>query len=131
MKLQPDRMDTLAVTSYGPDWIAVNGERHQHSLLITSQGILRPWRPTHFESLQATDFEVLMELGVELAVFGSGKRLRFIPAAWQAPLMARRLGLETMDTAAACRTYNILAGEGRPVAALLLLETAPAPETST
>ena len=123
MKLQPDRMDTLAVTGYGPDWIAVNGERHTHSLLISSLGLLQPWRPQNFESLQASDFELLADLGVELAVFGSGKRLRFIPPAWQAPLMAQRLGLETMDTPAACRTYNILAGEGRPVAALLLLET--------
>ena len=121
MKLQPDRMDTLAVTGYGPDWIAVNGERHAHSLLITSLGLLQPWRPQNFESLQATDFELLADLGVELAVFGSGKRLRFIPPAWQAPLMARRLGLETMDTPAACRTYNILAAEGRRVVAALIL----------
>jgi uncharacterized protein len=125
MKLQPDRMDTLAVTGHGPDWIAINGERHAHSLLITSSGVLQPWRPHSFEMLQASDFELLTELGVELAVFGSGRRLRFIPPAWQAPLMARRLGLETMDTPAACRTYNILAGEGRPVAALLLLENQP------
>ena len=117
-------MDTLAVTGYGADWIAVNGQRHHHSLLITSQGLIQPWRPTRFESLESSDFEVLTTLGVELAVFGSGQRLRFIPPAWQAPLMASRLGLETMDTPAACRTYNILAGEGRPVAALLLLETA-------
>jgi uncharacterized protein len=122
MKLQPDRMDTLAVTGYGPGWIAVNGERHHQSLLVTSTGLLQPWRPSRFEELQAADFAMLTELGVELAVFGSGARLRFIPPAWQAPLMSSRLGLETMDTPAACRTYNILAGEGRPVAALLLLE---------
>ena len=124
MKLQPDRMDTLAVTGYGPGWIAVNGARHQHSLLITSTGVLQPWRPQAFDALEPADFALLTDLGVELAIFGSGSRLRFIPPAWQAPLMARRLGLETMDTPAACRTYNILAGEGRPVAALLLLEAA-------
>ena len=122
MKLQPDRMDTLAVTGYGPDWIAVNGQRHHHSLLITSLGLLQPWRPTTFAELEAADFALLTSLGVELAVFGSGSRLRFIPPAWQATFMASRLGFETMDTPAACRTYNILAGEGRPVAALLLLE---------
>jgi len=79
MKLQPDRMDTLAVTGYGPGWIAVNGERHQHSLLITSKGLLQPWRPATFEALEPADFAMLTELGVELAVFGSGSRLRFIP----------------------------------------------------
>ena len=128
MKLQPDRMDTLAVTGYGPGWIAVNGQRHYHSVLLTSQGQLQPWRPSRFDDLQASDFEVLPTLGVELAVFGSGQRLRFVPPSWLTPLMAVRLGLETMDTPAACRTYNILAGEGRPVAALLLLE--PVTETA-
>ena len=59
----------------------------------------------------------------ELVVFGSGTRLRFAPPALLRGLMARRIGVETMDTAAACRTYNILAGEGRRVVAALLLET--------
>ncbi len=122
MKLQPDRMDTQAVTAYGPGWIAVNGEKHTQSLLITSAGVLRPWRPDRFEALQAEDFAGLHELGVELVVFGSGQRLRFVSPAWWAPLMQHRMGMETMDTPAACRTYNILAGEGRQVAALLLVE---------
>ena len=65
MKLQPDRMDTLAVTGYGPGWIAVNGERHQHSLLITSKGLLQPWRPATFEALEPADFAMLTELGLE------------------------------------------------------------------
>ena len=90
MKLQPDRMDTLAVTGYGPGWIAVNGQRYHHSLLITSQGLLQPWRPTTFDGLEAADFAMLTLLGIELAVFGSGSRLRFIPPAWQATLMASR-----------------------------------------
>ena len=55
-------------------------------------------------------------------MFGSGRRNRFPPAAWLKALMARRIGLETMDTQAACRTYNILAQEGRKVAAALLIE---------
>ena len=65
----------------------------------------------------------LATLEAELVILGSGTRNRFPPPAWLAPLMARRLGLETMDTAAACRTYNILAGEGRNVVAALILET--------
>ena len=54
---------------------------------------------------------------------GSGARIRFVPPAWLAPLMQRRMGLETMDTAAACRTYNFLLGEGRRVAVALLLQS--------
>ena len=72
------------------------------------------------------DFDLLVEQPAEppeLVVFGSGARLRFAPPALLRGLMARRIGVETMDTAAACRTYNILAGEGRRVVAALLLET--------
>lgn len=122
MKLQPDRLNVQAITGYGPDWIAVDGVRHHNSLFITSTGTLKPWRPERFEELQAADFAELATLDLELAVFGSGRRLRFVSPAWLAGLMEQRLGLETMDTPAACRTYNILAGEGRRVAALLLLE---------
>ncbi len=122
MKLQPDRMDVQAVTGYGPGWIALNGEKLQHSLLITSAGERRDWHCRRFEELGPDHFAALAELPVEMILFGSGERLRFPPPAWLAPLMARRIGLETMDTAAACRTYNILAGEGRAVAAVLLVE---------
>ena len=66
--------------------------------------------------------ERLAELRPELVIFGSGERLRFPKPEWQVGLMQRRVGLETMDIQAACRTYNILAGEGRKVAAALLIE---------
>jgi len=59
-------------------------------------------------------------------IFGSGSRIRFPQPAWLAPLIERRIGLETMDTQAACRTYNILSGEGRKVVAALLIEV-PSP----
>lgn len=123
MKLQPDRMDVQAVTGYGPGWIAINGERLTHSLLITSAGVRNNWNCQRFEDLSPAHFAGLADLPVELVIFGSGARLRFPPPGWLGALMARRIGLETMDTAAACRTYNILAGEGRPVAALLLVES--------
>ena len=64
----------------------------------------------------------LADLAVELVIFGSGSQLRFIQPAWQSTLMQRSIGMETMDTFAACRTFNILAGEGRKVAAALLIE---------
>jgi uncharacterized protein len=65
----------------------------------------------------------LAQTGVELVLLGSGQRLRFPPAGHLQALIRRGIGLETMDTAAACRTYNILASEGRKVLAALLIET--------
>ena len=126
MKLHSDKLDIQSVTGYGDGWIAVNGQRHTHSLVLTPQGALSQWPCARFELLESSHFDLLIEQAAEppeLVVFGSGARLRFAPPALMRGLMAQRIGVETMDTAAACRTYNILAGEGRRVVAALLLET--------
>ena len=125
MKLQPDRMETQSVTAYGSGWIAIQGEKITHSVLITSEGLRLNWHCQSFEDLSAQHFDELAKLDVELVIFGSGDQLRFPKPEWQVALMQRRIGLETMDTQAACRTYNILAGEGRKVAAALVVQ-APA-----
>ncbi len=125
MKFQPDRSDAQTISGYGPGWIGIDGERLTASVVVGSRGQRQPWNCTRFEDLTPEHFAQLAELDTELIVFGSGARNRFPPPAWLQPLMARRIGLETMDTQAACRTYNILAGEGRNVVAALLLETAP------
>lgn len=125
MKFQPDKANVQTVTGYGPGWIGVDGEKITHSVIVGSNGLRQAWPCTRFEDLTAEHFAELAKLETELVIFGSGQRNRFPPPAWLQPLMARRLGLETMDTAAACRTYNILAGEGRNVVAALLLEPAP------
>ncbi len=126
MKLQPDRSDAPTILGYGPDWIGVGhkgtAEKVHHSLVIDSRGQTFDWQCGRFEELESTHFDRLAELAPELVIFGSGSRLRFPPPAQLRALMARRIGLETMDTVAACRTYNILAGEGRQVVAALLLE---------
>lgn len=124
MKLQPDRSTAPTITGHGPGWVAVNGERIAHSVVIGSGGERLPWDCSRYEDLAESHFALLAGLPVEVVIFGSGSRIRFPSPAWLKPLMARRVGLETMDTAAACRTYNILAQEGRNVAAALLLEPA-------
>lgn len=121
MKLQPDRTQGPTITGYGEAWIAVNGEQSHNSLLISSMGHRMDWRARSFDELAAEDFAAILEWDVELVLFGSGARLRFPRPEWLSSLYARRIGVETMDTQAACRTYNFLAGEGRKVAAALLL----------
>jgi uncharacterized protein len=123
MKLQPDRSLAPTITGHGRGWVAVNGERIERSVVIASDGRRMDWPAATYEGLEAAHFALLAGLEVEVVIFGSGDRIRFPHPAWIAPLMARRIGVETMDTAAACRTYNILAQEGRTVAAALLLET--------
>ena len=123
MKLHPDKLDAASITGYGPGWIGLNGEKITRSVVISSRGQRFEWPCDRFGDLTQSHFDQLAALDAELVLFGSGKRLRFPPPAWLAALMARRIGLETMDTEAACRTFNILAGEGRHVVAALLLES--------
>ena len=123
MKLQPDRSDAQTISAHGPGWIGVDGEKITHNVIITSRGERIAWAASgRFEDLGKADFEQLARLQADVVIFGSGPRIRFPRAAWLQPLYEKRIGVETMDTAAACRTYNILAQEGRDVAAALLLE---------
>ncbi len=122
MKLQPDKSDVQTLTAYGPGWVAINNERVEQSVVLGSHGERFVWNCTRFEELGPEHFAQLAEIGAETVIFGSGTRIRFPQPAWLRPLIERRTGLETMDTAAACRTYNILASEGRHVLAALLVE---------
>ena len=97
-------------------------EKIERSIVLGSRGEKFDWLCSRFEDLTAGHFERLADTRPELVIFGSGSRLRFPPPAFLRSLMAARIGLETMDTLAACRTYNILAGEGRNVVAALLIE---------
>lgn len=123
MKLHADKADAFTITAYGPGWVAVNGEQRTTSLVLSARGV-QAWPCARFEDLTAAHFEALLADPArrpELVVFGSGSRLRFARPAWLQSLMAQRIGVETMDTPAACRTYNILVAEGRRVTAALLI----------
>ncbi len=121
MKFQPDAAADTSITGYGPGWVAVNGERFDSSIVISSSGERFAWNCETFDTLQSGHFAQLATLDAELILFGSGERIRFPQAQWLQALYARRIGLETMDTQAACRTFNFLAGEGRKVVAALLI----------
>ncbi len=125
MKLQPDQSDVQSINGHGPGWVSVDGERITQSVIVASSGARLVWTAASFEELDERHFAQLAEVDAEIVIFGSGSRIRFPRPAWLAPLIAKRIGVETMDTAAACRTYNILAQEGRKVAAALLIERAP------
>lgn len=126
MKMQADRVEgNNAISRHGPHGVLVNGVEHRHSVIVPWQGEVQAWQVADFEALTEADFARLAALGPELVVFGSGARLRFPPPALMRALMSRRIGLETMDTPAACRTYNVLIAEGRAVVAALLFDPAP------
>ena len=124
MKLQPDRTDTLTVTAYSSDWIAVNGVRYSHNLLISSSGTVIEWPNKVFANIEPRHFELIWETGAEILLLGypdQHPRAGYGPLV---PVIEKGIGAEFMDTAAACRTFNILAAEGRRVAAILMLNLA-------
>ena len=109
-------------TAYGDDYVAVNHEKHQKNLILLPESVILEWSTANVATLTKADMQTLLELGTEIVLLGTGKRLRFPPGALLRPFAPAGIGLEVMDLQAACRTYNILAAEGRKVAAALLFD---------
>jgi len=122
VKLQLDSPTGQNVfTGYGSGYVQVNGQRYERSLVVTPDRIIEDWPASNLGHLAASHFEFLLALKPEIVLLGTGAVLRFPSPALSRCLTAARIGLEVMDTNAACRTYNILAAEGRTVAAAILL----------
>ncbi|KAF0813132.1 hypothetical protein IGB42_02532 [Andreprevotia sp. IGB-42] len=120
MKLHHTSVDHLnQFTTYGEDFVKVNGTDYRGSLIVT-QTEVREWRPARFEDLTEDDFACLLELKPEMVLFGTGPRIRFPHPRLSRALAAAHVGLDVMDTGAMCRTFNILTAEDRRVVAVLL-----------
>ncbi len=125
MKMRADRMEGQnAIARHGPDGVVVNASTWTESVVVPWTGAVLPWQVANFEALTAAHFGRLAALAPELVIFGSGARLRFPAPALLRPLIDASIGFETMDSAAACRTYNVLFAEGRSVIAALLFDRA-------
>ncbi len=121
MKLHADALTSLnTVTAYGPGFIEINQVRHFGNLILVPDQAVAAWSAVSFEALRAEDFDALLELRPEVVLFGTGARQRFPHPKLTRNLTAQRIGVEAMDTQAACRTYNILMNEGRRVVAVFL-----------
>lgn len=94
----------------------------RESFIITPRQLQREWPPGAIGEVEAEHLSTVRELGLEVLLLGTGKTLRFPAAAQLAALVSLGIGYEVMDTPAACRTYNLLAGEGRRVAAAIIIE---------
>ncbi len=122
--MQADRIEgTNAISRHGPEGVIVNNVEYRASVVVPWEGEVLSWKAERFEDLTEDHFRTLVGLNPELVVFGSGSRMRFPRAALLRPLIDARIGIETMDSPAACRTYNVLLAEGRSVVAALLFES--------
>ena len=108
-------------TGYGEGYVEVNRTRYAASLVVSADRIVADWPATSVEGLAADHFAALVALAPEIVLLGTGARFEFPAPALLAPLYQAGIGVEVMDTPAACRTYNILLAEGRNVVAALIL----------
>lgn len=109
-----------AVTAYAPGAVRIAGVTYAGGLIATRQAVVGDWRPSALEALTIADFAPLLAAAPDIAILGTGPRQRLPSPGLYADFAARRIGLEVMDSAAACRTYNLLLSEYREVALALL-----------
>jgi uncharacterized protein len=110
-----------AFTGYGEGYVAVNGQRREASLVVGAQRLVTDWPARSIATLAADHLAAIVELAPDIVLLGTGARFELPEPARLAPLYKAGIGVEVMDTPAACRTYNILMGEGRNVVAALIV----------
>ena len=110
------------IQSYGNGKFQINDKQYDHSVLVLPDQII-PWTPIDTNNLIVDDFKKVLTVGpiVELLLLGCGKTTWFLPLPLRDELKEMGLVLEPMDTGAACRTFNVLLGEDRRIAAALML----------
>ena len=121
MKFHLSAGEGNAFTGHGPDYVRLGVIEYRENILVTPERIVTGWAPSGFDALTEADFNALAGLEPEVALLGTGAMLRFPHPRLTRPLIDAGIGLEVMDTPALCRTFNILAAEGRRVAAAVLI----------
>lgn len=122
MKLHRDNSNgRYAFTGYGEDYVVINGTPYRSNLVVLPQRLILDWTEASFDALTQESFDALATLGCEIMLLGTGMQQRFPHPQLLQGLMRAGVGLEVMNTQAACRTYNILVAEGRNVGCALIL----------
>jgi uncharacterized protein len=109
------------ITGYGAGFVTVDEKQLTRSFIVTAEALISDWSPRNMEELDEAALEAVLRLRPGIVLLGTGSEQRFPPSSLLAPMLTQGIGIEIMTTAAACRTYNILVAEDRPVAAGLLI----------
>lgn len=122
MKLHlADTSNRYALSGHGAGFLAVNGERYEHAVVVTPDTPPQPWPVSGAAAITADAVAQLLATAPEIVIIGTGATQIFPSPACLRPLYDARIGFEIMTTPAACRTYNVLLGEGRRVVAAMCL----------
>lgn len=130
MQVRREQSDGIyTIHAYRSDEVILNSPRPgeqllslRHSFIITPEQLQQEWAPESLAQTRGDDLTALAELDMEVLLLGTGRSLHFPGTEQLAALIGLGVGYEVMNSAAACRTYNILASEGRRVAAAVIIE---------
>jgi uncharacterized protein len=121
MKFHLQTSSANVVTGTGPGWVRVGTAEYRANIVLLPDAVIEGWAPAGFDMLGESDFAALLAHTPEMVLLGTGDRQRFPHPRLLQALAAARVGVEVMDTRAACRTFNILVAEDRRVAAALIV----------
>ena len=121
MRFAQDSADNNSIQAYRQGEIIINERKINRSAVVTADVIVE-WPPQHFDDITAEHLDQLADYQPEIVILGTGVRQQFPPAYFMAGLQTRGIGVEVMNTDAACRTFNVLLSEGRRVVAAMILE---------
>ncbi len=109
----------LQINAYGPDGIQIGSRLIATPFIIHADAVYEDLLPTHLEQLTLAHVESWARLDIDIFIIGTGSKQVFLDQLCITRLHAQKIGCEVMDTAAACRCYNVLTSEERAVAAAL------------
>lgn len=119
LNLEP-KNGSFQIRTYQPGSILINDQTYTQSLLVSATELI-PWQPRSISELTNEHLQIILERKPQLFLLGTGEKQIFPPTSTLAILINNKIGVEVMDTGAACRTFNVLVAEGRKVMAGLLL----------
>jgi uncharacterized protein len=122
MKFTADTASGNVIRSYSPGEISLRDTVFTSHVIISQEQIISDWNPPAVDQLSIADFAPVLELKPDIILFGTGLQQRFPDISLLTEIMRSGVAIEVMDTTAACRTFNVLIGEYRPVVAALLIE---------
>ena len=126
MKLSEDySAGSNIIRAYQENRIDINGKLFEKSLVVSNTRLIENWPLRQIDELQGQHLASLLEMNPEVILIGTGSKLVFPPVSSYAPIIKQGIGIEFMDSGAACRTFNILVSEDRSVAAGIIIQDSP------
>ncbi len=118
---QDSQEDGYVITAYDDNSVSINGKTFSQSLVVASTRLHENWGIADIELLTSSHINLVLSFQPELIIIGTGNNLVFPAVEIYSGIIEHGIGVDFMDTGAACRTYNILMSEGRDVVAGLIL----------